>query len=151
MLPFEAHAYPMPRRWRHFLRLNGALKLGVSAAALALSSLIVYITFLSPRGSFLRLSDWQAPSYFDPNSGELANSRGTSILHTRPSSLLPEPTPVLDEPPASSPSPSPVSDILTLEQIRDVVDSTRGFFSRDYSLGLGWNNVSATLVGQVSA
>lgn len=150
MLPFEAHAYPMPRRWRHFLRLNGALKLGVSAAAFVLSSLIVYITFLS-HGSFLRPSDWQAPSYFDPNSGELADSRGTSILHTRPSSLLPEPTPVLDEPPASSPSPSPVSDVLTLEQIRDVVDSTRGFFSRDYSLGLGWNNVSATLVGQVSA
>ena len=151
MLPFEAHAYPMPRRWRHFLRLNGALKLGVSAAALALSSLIVYITFLSPRGSFLRLSDWQALSYFDPNSGKLADSRGTSILHTRPSSLLLEPTPVLDEPPASSPSPSPVSDVLTLEEIRDVVDSTRGFFSRDYSLGLGWNNVSATFVGQVSA
>ena len=150
MLPFEAHAYPMPRRWRHFLRLNGALKLGVSAAAFVLSSLIVYITFLS-HGSFLRPSDRQAPSYFDPNSGELADSRGTSILHTRPSSLLPEPTPVLDEPPASSPSPSPVFDVLTLEQIRDVVDSTRGFFSRDYSLGLGWNNVSATLVGQVSA
>ena len=151
MLPFEAHAYPMPRRRRHFLRLNGALKLGVSAAALALSSLIVYITFLSPRGSFLRLSDWQAPSYFDPNSGELADPRGTSILHTRPVSLLPEPAPVLDEPPASSPSPSLVSEILTLEQIKDVVNSTRGFFSRDYSLGLGWNNVSATLVGQVSA
>ena len=151
MLPFEAHAYPMPRRWRHFLRLNGALKLGVSAAAFVLSSLIVYITSLSPRGSFLRLSDWQAPSYFDPNSGELADPRGTSILHTRPVSLLPEPAPVLDEPPASSPSPSLVSEILTLEQIKDVVNSTRGFFSRDYSLGLGWNNVSATLVGQVSA
>lgn len=136
----------MPRRWRHFLRPNGTPKLGVSAIAFVLSSLIVYITLLSPRGSFLRLSDWQAPSYFDPNSGELADSRETPLLHTRPASLLPEPTPVLDEPPASSPSPSPVSDVLTLEQIRDVVDSTRGFFSRDYSLGLGWNNVRATLL-----
>ena len=110
----------------------------------------MYITVLSPHGSFLRLSDWQAPSYFDPNSGELVDPRGTSLFHTRPASLLPEPTPVLDEPPASSPSPSPVSDILTLEQIRDVMDSTRGFFSRDYSLGLGWNNVSDSLKLSIS-
>ena len=113
MLPFEAHAYPMPRRWRHFLRPNGALKL---AAAFALSGLIVYITFLSPHGSFLRLSDWQAPSCFDLNSGELVDPRGTSLFHTRPASLRPEPTPVLDEPPASSPSPSSLSDILTLKE-----------------------------------
>jgi hypothetical protein len=31
---------------------------------------------------------------------------------------------------------------LPLEQIRDIVAPTRGFFSRDYSLYLGWNNVS---------
>jgi hypothetical protein len=37
---------------------------------------------------------------------------------------------------------SPISDILTLEQIGDIVAPTRGFFSRDFSLGLGWNNVS---------
>ncbi|KAF8274078.1 hypothetical protein EI94DRAFT_1776054 [Lactarius quietus] len=46
-----------------------------------------------------------------------------------------------NEPPLPSLSPSPVSDVLTLEQIRDVVARTRGFFSRDYSLGLGWNNM----------
>ncbi|KAH9081639.1 hypothetical protein EDB83DRAFT_2539219 [Lactarius deliciosus] len=34
-----------------------------------------------------------------------------------------------------------LSDVLTPEQIRDVVAPTRGFFSRDYSLGLGWNNM----------
>ena len=34
------------------------------------------------------------------------------------------------------------SDILSLEQIRDIVTPTRGFLSRDYSLYLGWNNVS---------
>jgi hypothetical protein len=44
-----------------------------------------------------------------------------------------------------SQSPAPVSDILTLEQIRDIVVPTRGFFSRDYSLYLGWNNVSVSL------
>jgi len=34
------------------------------------------------------------------------------------------------------------SDVLSLEQIRGIVAPTRGFFSRDYSLYLGWNNVS---------
>ena len=38
--------------------------------------------------------------------------------------------------------PSSLSDDLSLEQIRDIVAPTRGFFSRDYSLYLGWNNVS---------
>ena len=41
--------------------------------------------------------------------------------------------------------PSPVSNFLTLEQIRDIVAPTRGFYSRDYSLYLGWNNVSRLL------
>ncbi|KAH8993698.1 hypothetical protein EDB92DRAFT_1979327 [Lactarius akahatsu] len=41
----------------------------------------------------------------------------------------------------SRPSPPFPPDVLTLEQIRDIVAPTRGFFSRDYSLGLGWNNV----------
>jgi len=34
------------------------------------------------------------------------------------------------------------SEGLPLERIRDIVAPTRGFFSRDYSLYLGWNNVS---------
>ncbi|KAH8991460.1 hypothetical protein EDB86DRAFT_1605981 [Lactarius hatsudake] len=47
---------------------------------------------------------------------------------------------VLDD--LSSPSQSsPIFDVLTLEQIRDIVAPTRGFFSRDYSLNLGWNNM----------
>ncbi|SRR6266403_1716230 len=34
------------------------------------------------------------------------------------------------------------SDGLSLEQIRTIVAPTRGFLARDYSLNLGWNNVS---------
>ena len=142
-LSFESYAGPTLRRWRQFLRPHSALKLGVFSTAFVLSSLIVYITFLSPS---LLHSDWQAISYFDPNSLQLPDPGETLLLNIRPTSLLPEPTPVLDEPPVPSPSPSPVSDVLTLEQIRDVVAPTRGFFSRDYSLGLGWNNVSAMLL-----
>ena len=139
-LPFESHAGPMLRRWRPFLRPHGALKIGVLTTAFILSSLIVYITFLLLRSPSLRHSDWQAISYFDPTT--LDDIGETLLLDTRLPSL-PKPTPVLVEPPPPSPSSSLVSDDLTLEQIRDVVAPTRGFFSRDYSLGLGWNNVSA--------
>jgi hypothetical protein len=140
---FESYFGPTLRRWRQYLRPHSALKLGVFSTAFVISSLVVYITFLSPS---LRHSDWEAISYFDPNSLQLADPGETLLLNIRPTSLLPGPTPVLDEPPLPSPSPSPVSDVLTLEQIRDVVAPTRGFFSRDYSLGLGWNNVSAILL-----
>ncbi len=33
------------------------------------------------------------------------------------------------------------SDVFSLEQIRDIIAPTRGFYARDYSLNLGWNNV----------
>ena len=44
--------------------------------------------------------------------------------------------------PTSDKATSWLSDALSLEQIRDIVAPTRGFLSRDYSLYLGWNNVS---------
>lgn len=34
-----------------------------------------------------------------------------------------------------------VSDDLDLEALRSIVTSTRGYYARDYSMGLGWNNV----------
>ena len=43
--------------------------------------------------------------------------------------------------PASDGTPSSPSDILSLEQIREIVAPTRGFLARDFSLNLGWNNV----------
>ncbi|KAH9032232.1 hypothetical protein EDB85DRAFT_1890725 [Lactarius pseudohatsudake] len=51
------------------------------------------------------------------------------------------PDSVPDDPSSPSQS-SPIFDVLTLEQIRDIVAPTRGFFPRDYSLNLGWNNVN---------
>ncbi len=140
--PSELRAPRVLRRWRPFLRPNGALKIGVFSTAFLLSSLIVYATFFSPHGPSLRLTDWHAPSGFDPNSLELADPSEPLLVDPRLASLLPVPTPVLEEPPSPSSSSSPVSDVLTPEQIRDIVAPTQGFFSRDYSLGLGWNNVS---------
>ena len=43
------------------------------------------------------------------------------------------PTPHVTIPQPESPS---------LEELRDMVSSTRGYWARDYSLQLGWNNVS---------
>lgn len=34
------------------------------------------------------------------------------------------------------------SDDLDLEALRSIVAGTRGYYARDYSMGLGWNNVS---------
>jgi hypothetical protein len=78
-----------------------------------LLGLILYMTFLSPHGLLL-----------------LSSSKW-SITTNHAASL-----PTSDEAPFSP------SDVLSLEQIRDIVAPTRGFFSRDYSLYLGWNNVS---------
>lgn len=44
---------------------------------------------------------------------------------------------------------SPLNDALwgsdnpTLEELRDIVARSNGYWARDYSLNLGWNNVSA--------
>lgn len=35
-----------------------------------------------------------------------------------------------------------VSDDLDLEELRSMVTGTRGYYARDYSMNLGWNNVS---------
>lgn len=35
-----------------------------------------------------------------------------------------------------------VSDDLDIETLRSMVTGTRGYYARDYSMGLGWNNVS---------
>ena len=148
LLPYESRPARLFRRWRPFLRPNGAQKVGVFTA-FVLSSLIVCIIFLSPHNPSLRLSDWHGPSqtsHLDPGPPVLADPSETLLVDPKLAPLLPKPTPVLEEPPPPSPSPSPVSDVLTLEQIRDIRAPTRGFFSRDYSLGLGWNNVSVILL-----
>jgi hypothetical protein len=144
--PYESRPVRVLRRWRPFLRPKSAQKIGVFFTAFILSSLIVCVIFLSPHGPSLRLSDWRGPSqasHLDPDPPVLADPSETLLLGPKLPPLLPEPTPVLEGPPPPSPtpSPSPVSDVLTLEQIRDIVAPTQGFFSRDYSLGLGWNNV----------
>jgi hypothetical protein len=87
--------------------------IGILLGSFLLVGLFFYMTFLSPHGPLLlNYLEWSIP----------AN-------HTFSS-------------PMSAEAPSSPSDTRSLEQIRDVVATTRGFLSRDYSLYLGWNNVS---------
>ncbi|KAH9058130.1 hypothetical protein EDB87DRAFT_1832712 [Lactarius vividus] len=127
LLPFsrpESHAACQPRRWRPVLRSNGTLKVRFFSTGFFLTGL-VYVAFFSSYGSSSwRLPSLNLPAHFDPDPLELAD-------------------PLLVDPNSAPSPPSPLfsPDVLTLEQIRDIVAPTRGFFSRDYSLGLGWNNV----------
>ncbi len=116
--PSDSHAALKFRRLS-FLRSKDAVKIAFFSSLL-LTGLVVYVTFFSPHTASWRFPDWHFPSRFDPDS-------------------------VPDDPSSPSQASSPVSDVLTLEQIRDIVAPTRGFFSRDYSLNLGWNNVSVSL------
>ena len=87
-------------------------RIGIFIGSLLLLGLILYMTFLTPYGLLL-----------------LRSSKWTTPTNHASS-------------PTSDESPSSLSDVLSLKQIRDIVAPTRGFFSRDYSLYLGWNNVS---------
>jgi hypothetical protein len=120
------------RRWRAFLRSN-PLRSGAFFGALIFTSLVVYTTFLSPHGPL--------PVWHRPPDWHGFSQNETSVLDLEHASPSSSPT-TTTETPHPSPSPSPISDVLTVEQIRDIVAPTRGFFARDYSLGLGWNNVS---------
>ncbi|KAI9439096.1 hypothetical protein H4582DRAFT_2142398 [Lactarius indigo] len=125
----ESHAASKPRRWRSVLRSNGALKIGFFSTGFFITGLVVYATFFSTYAP----SSWHLPAL-------------NISLHLDSDPLVPpDPDePLLVDPtiaPSSPSPPSPPSDVLSLEQIRDIVAPTRGFFARDYSLGLGWNNV----------
>lgn len=82
-----------------------------------------------------------------PLSSTSALPSSTSVP---PSSTTPVPSST-SALPSSTPTPSPDdSDELTMDELRDMVSSTKGFLARDYSLGLGWNNVGPLLLSLYS-
>jgi hypothetical protein len=119
------------RRCRAVLR-SIPLRSSILFGAIIFGSLVFYTTFLSPRGLLLRKpQDWHGLSQHEFLNPDLEYTSPLSTPTTPAEIPLPPPPP-----------PPPISNVLTVEQIRDIVASTRGFFTRDYSLGLGWNNVS---------
>jgi hypothetical protein len=127
------------RRWKTFLR-SSPLRSSAFFGALIFTSLVVYTTFLSPHGL---LPVWHRP--LDWHGFSQNETSVPDLEHAFPSGSLPGPT-TTTETSHPLPSPSPISNVLTVEQIRDIVAPTRGFYTRDYSLGLGWNNVSVCTV-----
>jgi len=120
------------RLWSAFLRSrNGVLGTAIFSTVI-LVGLICHMTLFTPHVPLLlRPSAWNSISW-RPNSPEHDGYLFSSTNIPSPLSSLVPPL---------SPSPFLASDELTLEQIRDVVAPTRGFYSRDYSIHLGWNNV----------
>ena len=131
--PPPLHGRPL-RLCSAFIRSrNGVLGAAIFSTVILLG-LICYMTLftlhvpLSLRPSARHSTSWH------PNSPEHDES---PFSFTN----FPSPSPSVVSLSSPSPSPSLASDELTLEQIRDIVAPTRGFYSRDYSIHLGWNNV----------
>ena len=137
LLPRWHSPLPPPHHGRPF-RLCGAFLcfrsggLGTAIfSALILVGLICNVTLLTPHVHFLS----RPPAQNSPSQHPNPMFTSTSLS----SSASPSPTPSVVTP--WFPPTSLTADQLTLEQIRDIVTPTRGFFSRDYSVHLGWNNV----------
>ena len=109
---------------------NGVLGTAIFSAV-SLVGLMCYLTLLNPTGHLL----FRPPAWNDTSQHPNPVYTSTSLS----SSASPSHTPSLATP--SFRPPSLTADQLTLEQIRDIVTPTRGFYSRDYSVHLGWNNV----------
>ena len=128
----SSHGRTSCRHGCFFLTFNNISRMGIAFSSV-LVGLIFYMAVLSPHGPLL-LSSPESYGLFklDANSIQQSSNQSTPTNHASSSSTS-------NEAPSS---PLNMDDDLSLEQIRDIVAPTRGFFARDYGLHLGWNNVS---------
>jgi hypothetical protein len=141
--PPPLHGHPFRLCGAFFCSRNAVLRVAVFTT-LILFSLICYMTALTPSSSLsLSSLDWYGLSRVHPNSPEHVLADGSLTTPTEDDILSFTPIETAPWPPA----PLLLPDELTLEQVRDIVAPTRGFFSRDYSVHLGWNNVSLCVIG----
>ena len=138
--PYRQH------RTRRYCRIVPSLgrtgTIGLFIGIAALSGILFHILFFTT-GVASRANEWRLklpyasrpPPYVSPDTPLLTHE-----------SLPPPPSHGSPSNPFTAPTlqGNPELDQLSLEEIRDMVAGTKGFFSRDYSLGLGWNNVSLT-------
>ena len=121
------------RRNSFFHPFNNLPGMGILTFSSFLIGLIFYTAVLSPQGPrFLNSPESYGPGLSRPHASPTQYLRYNKSTPANHASSSPE----LDE------APSPFSDVLSLEQIRDIVGTTRGFYARYFSLYLGWNNVS---------
>ncbi|KAI0052882.1 hypothetical protein FA95DRAFT_1174199 [Auriscalpium vulgare] len=138
---------PPRRRWAlpGVSRIGGV---GIFLTTAAISGVVFHLFIFSmynplsrpPSANELRLRpliDPDSPLYVKPDSPLLLHTKVVDESRPLPSaSATPEPAP------SSTPPPAPLnSEELSLEELRELVSHTKGFFSREYSLGLGWNNM----------
>ncbi|KAH7910940.1 hypothetical protein BJ138DRAFT_1064116 [Hygrophoropsis aurantiaca] len=105
--------------------------------------LVLALVTIISTAAVLRLFDFS--SSFPSHSVD-ANLSNSSIVPPEDHSSLdtsPNPNPpILHNDPTDNHSyQENIKDEMSIDEIRAMVATTKGFFSRDYSLGLGWNNV----------
>ncbi|KAF9229267.1 hypothetical protein BS17DRAFT_792228 [Gyrodon lividus] len=114
-----------------------------SCNILVISSIVTAIILVGALRIFgLELSFASTP----PDAVSLEITTEDAILSIPPNTSIPTDVhPAEDAPPLPSPTHEQVIDFskehLSMDEIRAMVTQTRGFYARDYSLGLGWNNV----------
>lgn len=102
---------------------NGPSSFAFLAIALLTGLLGGYMLASPERKDGLCIFPFDAPSY--PNNH-----------------AYPEPSQNTVHPHQSASGSLLASDDLDLEALRSIVTGTRGYYARDFSMGLGWNNVS---------
>ncbi|KAI0275081.1 hypothetical protein BC834DRAFT_965522 [Gloeopeniophorella convolvens] len=162
-LPLSPSQHPSNRpyrRWRIFVRSTGFFGTAVFFSAIIFAGMVVHLAFFSSSSPFWSRpvpSNWNDLAHLDPSSPGYVDPNGPLLVDPNaeaasPVAEEPSPSPVLDEsPPVTTPSrplpefpssrPPTTEQQLTNEQVRSLVSRTRGYFSREYSLGLGWNNM----------
>jgi hypothetical protein len=138
LLP-QSHSFIKSSHGRISCRHNGYFhsfsripRMGILFGSSFLVGLLFYTAILSLPGPLLP-SSLESYGLFQLDTSSTTQHLGSNIsklTNHAPSSHTSEETPSFP------------SDVLSFEQIRDIVATTRGFFTRDYSLNLGWNNVS---------
>jgi hypothetical protein len=82
---------------------------------------------------------------------QLYNTRNNPIVplddtsHEIQCPIHPPPPTVTEVPKANPLQWHPLED-KTLEELREMVATTKGYYARDWSLGLGWNNVCTVIL-----
>ncbi|KAI0068212.1 hypothetical protein BV25DRAFT_1818597 [Artomyces pyxidatus] len=152
-LPHSPHSPDLPpyvSRPRRRCALPGlgrvgsfGLFLGTAAISGVLFHLFAFSLFTTASPRDARLSpfiDPDSPYYVHPDRPLLLPSKVSDDPH----SVAPTPTPTSlasSVPTLYDPQPHRESEELSLDELKVLVSRTKGYFVRDFSLGLGWNNV----------
>ncbi len=124
--------------------------IAIAAASGVLLLLVGFGTNTTGRPLIPEAKDWRGPR---PKPTSPTHSFTTDIdTHLPPSIAKPSaPVDCSTETPRPFVRPGlgqyvmPLEDEWTLDRVRNMVSKTKGYYVRDYSLGLGWNNVGGSI------